>query len=494
VPFVVSPTTDRLCERDLCGDLVICRKPSRRLLSFVILAFLAVALLLILHPIDTRYQDLLQQGDGLAARAGRTAAAAVYKEAARLRPGDPEPYLRLAQLYLDWGRTDEALAALDEVERLGVGESDGVRLERLRVAVYIARADWLNVVQHARQLIALASDDLEARHALARAYVELREWNAARAEYEALLEDDPSDALAHERVGALLAGEDPAAIQHLFAAQTELADRLLAVLEKPGVMDDSAYANALLGRALFEAGEWALAARHFERALFFDPSYPDAHAYLGYALDRMGYPEEAWPHLWLAAALLPDSIVVHLFLGMHHEGLGDYPAARAEYEIAYDLDPTNPATCVAIGQTWVAEGRTVAAEIWLFEAVSLQPDDPALWEVLARFYLDRNITSEGRAISAAEKLLELSPGDAQAYDLRGWAAFQAGDYAAAQDYLPQAIALDPALASAHYHLGMLLDVQGNHQGAREEFVRAVDLDTTGELTPLVERAMEKMPA
>ena len=191
-----------------------------------------------------------------------------------------------------------------------------------------------------------------------------------------------------------------------------------------------------------------------------------------------------------AIGLAPDSVTARVLLGLHYDRLGDYAAARAEYEAAYDLDPENPALCVEIGQTWVAEGRYVAAEIWLQGAISLHPDDPALWEILARFYLDHAITVEGRGVEAAERFLELAPGNARAHDLRGWAAFQVGDYDTAQDGFLAAIALDPALAAAYYHLGVLRHAQGNPEEARDAFVRAVNLDTTGALVPLIERAVD----
>jgi len=462
--------------------------------TFATLTLLAVALVLILHPADTPYLDLMRRGNEHAARAERTAAVAAYQEAARWRPGDPTPYLRMAQVYLDWGRTDEALESIADAERLGADADD---LERPLVAAYTARADWTAVVEHSQRWLALASasadvvdaDEIAAvRHALARAYVELRQWDAARAEYETLLRTDPADSLAHERLGVLLLGDDPAAIQHLLAAETGLAARLLLSLQEPGVADDPAYASALLGRALLKEQEWALAVRQFERAISRSPNYPDAHAYLGHALDQMDYLDEAWFHLSRAAALAPDSAVIHTLLGLHYDRLGDTSTARAEYESAYDLGPDNPATCVEIGQTWAAEGRYVAAEIWLREAVSLRPDDPALWEALTRFYLNHNITADGRAVGASATLLELLPDDARAHDLRGWAALQVGDYSTAQDSLLRATALDPALASAHYHLGLLRVAQGEYQKAQETFIRALDMDTTGELIPLVERA------
>ena len=165
---------------------------------------------------------------------------------------------------------------------------------------------------------------------------------------------------------------------------------------------------------------------------------------------------------------------------------------RPAWNTAYDLDPANPATCVLIAQTWVAEGRYSVAEVWFTEAVALQPGELAYRKILARFYLDHNITLEGRSVAVAEELLALDSGDAEAYDLAGWAAFQNGDYATARDYLERAIDLDPTLASAYYHLGVLLDVQGI-DGHQEAFERAIDLDTTGEIVPLVERAMGKTP-
>jgi len=473
----------------------VTRKPDHRLLITIpALALLAAALVFTLRPADMTYLDLLRQGDEHTTRAERTAAVAAYQEAARLRPGDPAPHLRLAQVYLDWGRTDDALTAIAQGQRLGAEEADGsatltTSLERLWVAVYAARADWPAVVEHAQRLLVLAPADRAARHVLARAHVELQEWDVARVEYQALLRADPTDPVAHERLGTLLLGDDPAAIQHLFSARTDLADRLITAFGETGAVDDPSYASALLGRVLFGAQEWALAARQFERALSCNPDYPDAHAYLGHALDQMGRPDEAWPHLQQAATLAPDSPVAHIFLGLHHDRLGDTSAARAEYETAYDLDPTNPATCVEIGQAWAAEGRYVAAEIWLREAVSLQPDDPALWEVLARFYLDHNITTEERGVEATAEWVRLSPDDACAHDLQGWAAFQVGDYDTAESGFLRALSLDPALASAHYHLGRLWAAQGAHQKAQQEFIRALDLDTTGELVPLIERAM-----
>jgi Flp pilus assembly protein TadD len=454
--------------------------------AFWALALLVIALLLILHPPRSRYLELLYQGEKYAEKTERTAAVIAYQEAARRRPDEPLPRLRLAQVYLEWGRYGEALDALTLAERLGAEETS---VQRLRIALHTARTDWPAVIESAQEALTLVPDDQEAYHALARARLELREWEKARSVYRALLRDDPADTAAQEHLGILLLGNDPEAIQHLLAAQTELADQLIALFTEAQTVGDRAYTAAVLGRALIEAGESALAARQFEQALDHNADYAEAHAYLGHALYRMGHLDESGYHLQRAVTLAPDSAVAHTFLGLHHERLGDLAAARAEYEKAYDLDPQNPAICVEIGQSWAVEGRYTTAEIWLREAVSLKPNDPTFWEVLARFYLDHNITAEGRAIDVTTKLVELAPDSASAHDLRGWAAFQSGNYETAQKHLRLAIALNPSLASAHYHRGLLYRLRSETKKAHLAFIRALDLDTTGELAPLIKRAL-----
>lgn len=464
------------------------RNPLR--VTLPLLAILAAALLVILRPAAPEYPDLMRRGARHVEAAERTAAIATYRKAARLQPDDPLPRLRAAHVYLDWGRTDEALREIEQAERLG---ADDAALLRLRIEAHTALADWDAVAKHAQTLLNLAPDDMDAHHALARACVNRRKWDAARARYRTLLDLAPSDATAHERLGALLLGvDDAAAFQHLFAAETELAEQLLTALTEAqaDAPDEPAYADVLLGRALLEGDASALAARHFRRAVERRPDYAIAHAYLGHALDKLGAPDEAEAALERAVALAPDSATAHTLLGLHHEQRGDLAAARAEYETAYDLDPDNPAICVEIGQTWAAEGRYVPADTWLREAVSLQPNDPALWEVLARFYLNHNIKSTGQAVEATEALLKLAPESAVAHDLRGWAALQMDQYATAREHLTRALAIDPTLAAAHYHLGLLHKTEGKPDQAREAFIRARDLDTTGALTPLIERAMD----
>lgn len=469
------------------------RMSDHRFLRFATLAFLALGLVLILRPSDNEYVQVLGQAKAHAEALERTAAVEAYREAANVRPDSAAPYLFLARLYLGWGRTDEALGALEKAERL---EGGGIAVERLRVAIGVAGAEasvagrpaqWRGVASDARGLLALVPGDRDARHTLARAYLELREWEEAGSIYRELVRSDPTDRHARDRLGLLLVGDDPEALEHLRTAQTDLSQRVLEALAEAGAAADTAYRAARVGRVLIEREEWALAARQLELALSDRPTHAEAQALLGHALDQMGYREEAMDYLLDAVAGAPQSSVAHTLLGLHYVKSGDPVAARHHLETAYDLAPENPAICVEIGNSWAAEGRYVAAEIWFREAVSLRPEDPRLWEILARFYLEYGITSDERAVAATEELLKLVPNGASARDLRGWAALEAGEYDIAGEHLRRAIELDSGLASAYYHLGLLESRRGHPELAREAFTRAIDLDTEGRFISLVTR-------
>jgi len=467
----------------------------RSLATFAALALLVAGLLASLRSSNNEYGRQLYRARLHASKSERTAAVASYRKAARLRPEDPLPYLELTEVYLDWGRWDEARDAVLQAERLGAGMA---RVERLSVWAHARSAEtataerlahWKAVVEHGEQLLGLEPEDRAVSRLLARAYLELRQWSRARAVYEDLVLSDPTDEVVRERLGALLLGlgEDAAAVEQLGSAGTELSSQLLGSLGDGLGVDNAAYVHTRLGRILMEHHEWALAARHLERAVQTCPSYADARAYLGHALDKMGYRDEAESHLLKAVGLAPKTPVGYIFLGLHFDRWGDISAARAAYETAYDLQPDSAAVCAEIGQTWAAEGRYVAAEIWLREAVTLGPSDPTLWEALTSFYVNNSVVSDDRGLEAAERLLALAPDSARGHELRGWIAFQAGRYEDAERYLRRAIELDPQLASAYYHLGLLRSEQGKIKEAESAFRRAVDLDTTGSLAPLVER-------
>ena len=97
-----------------------------------------------------------------------------------------------------------------------------------------------------------------------------------------------------------------------------------------------------------------------------------------------------------------------------------------------------------------------------------------------------------------EEAVALAPSDARAHDLVGWAYQLAGRPADAETALRRALALDPALVSAHFHLGSLY-VRSHAADpamqalARLHLQRAADLDTLGYYRARAEMLLAGMP-
>jgi len=430
----------------------------------------------------------LRAGDVYAADGARTAAEGAFQQAAAVRPSDPTPHLRLARLYLDWNRPAEGLTAVAAAERLGAPVA---QVEALRTAFYAALRDWEKAVAHGEVALALNPADGATRRRVVEGDVTLGRLEEAKVHCHALLEADSADLQAHEWMGALLALSDPAAaLPHLEAAATPLASDLMKGLGE--CRDDPSYRLARVGQACLAYEEPALAALALERAVARSPAYADAHALLGEALGQLDRTQEALGHLETAVSLAPDSALARALLGLHHLSAGDLTAARPHLEVAYDMDPENPALSLYLAWVYAGLGQYGVAEVWLGEATRLAPEDPAVWEAVARFYLDRSLVEKQRGLEAALVLARLVPESAVARDLLGWAHFLSGRYAEAEEYLLEAAELNPALASAHYHLGEVYVSLGRVGEARAALTRALDTNTDAVLREEIEQALSRI--
>jgi tetratricopeptide (TPR) repeat protein len=434
---------------------------------------------------------------------------------------DPQPWRLLGDLFAEWGQPDDALYAYGQA--ISHGDDEAVADQSL-ARLYAIFQDDRQAREHWIRYLARRPFDREARLALAWTNVNLADWKGAAAELQRLLTDRSDDLFVHAWLGLLNIGPNPEqGIDHLqrAAENPELAAFITPVLsahEKSVASGDPAYRSALLGIALLELDAPAflktqaagpdllryslagaehaittLALRSFLAATHRNPAYADAYAYMGQAFDQLGWPGWARAALFRALEIAPQSPVVQTLLGLFWDRRGASALARHYYETAYLQDQRNPGLCLEISDTYAAEGNYTAAEVWLFYAVEIAPNDPLVWGALARFYLDFGIGVEQSGLTAARRLLDLSPNDARAHDLMGWAYFLAGEYDRAKASLTRALTIDPRLASAHFHLGRLLAHLGDYDSASEAYRRAANADTEGQLAEQLARAWMEMP-
>jgi tetratricopeptide (TPR) repeat protein len=475
------------------------------------------------EPTDVVAVATFRQGQEVRTGSARWQAEEAYREVIDRRPLDPQPWRELGDLYAASGRFDNALHAYSQARRRGDGAAT---LDRSLAQLHSNLGDSRRAARHWLTYLARRPHDRAARLALARAAIQGADWEHARTELERLLSDDPANPMIHTWLGLLLIGPEPeVGMSHLRqaakdAAIAEFLTPVFAAERMSSAIYDPAYRSALLGVSMlnldittlaqisegdsvgsdgaakidFRKVVTTLALRSLLTATDSSRGYADAYAYLGQAFDELGWANWAKVALQYALQLTPQSPVVQTLMGLYWDRHGASTLARHYYERAYSQDRNNVALCLEIAATYVTEGEYTAAEAWLLSAVDIAPNDPQVWKTIAHFYLDLGIDVKDSGFMAATKLLELAPNDAQAHDLMGWAYYLTEQDTLAGTSLHQALALNPMLASAHYHLGRLYARQGRHAEASEHLHRAADYDVEGRLAAQLERAWDDLPA
>jgi tetratricopeptide (TPR) repeat protein len=413
-----------------------------------------------------------------------TAAAGVYEQIAALSPGDPAPLLAMGEIFLAQHRW---LLAEDAFNRaLARAGDDPNALAGLAAACW-GKGDRQRAVRLWEAALAHKPD---VRVRLALAYLDLNRPGDAetllRATVAAQGQSPAADVTtAHLYLAMLQAADDRAGARRELitipddgpAASVAMRDYLLSALDGADKAGSPAKEAKVLGLALAQIDEWQLARAALERALALDPSDAETMAFLGHVEAQLGRP--ALAHLSAGVAARPDWPAGHHLLALYYLKQEVYGLAADELQTALRLDPGNRQARLDLARAEVGLGQYVTAEETLMEAVKAAPKDLATHLALVRFYADHAFRVSDRGLAAAKVAADLAPDNAEVHDLLGWMYFLAGDPQPARLHLQNALRLDPASASAAYHLGLLYNALGEKEAARFAFMRAVDLDSEG---------------
>jgi Flp pilus assembly protein TadD len=183
----------------------------------------------------------------------------------------------------------------------------------------------------------------------------------------------------------------------------------------------------------------------------------------------------AFENLQRAVSLDPNSVVVRTLRGLYYQRIGDERTALAEFQLAVQLSPQDPALYASLGDSYARSGDLIAALQAYQAAAALTPDEVSYWRRLAQFSAAHQVNVADVGVPAAQKTVVFSKDDASDLDLLGWLLVLSGRHPEAERQLLRALALDPQLASAHFHLGMLYLQTTEREQARAALLRARDL-------------------
>jgi tetratricopeptide (TPR) repeat protein len=295
------------------------------------------------------------------------------------------------------------------------------------------------------------------------------DWDNAIAGLSELLTKDPKRADAHNVLGLLL-GRKGAASSEVVAEFRE------AVRLRPDFAE--AYDN--LGLVLTQSGNDPEAIAAFREAIRIRPDYADAHANLGAVLTPTES-EEAIRELEKAIALAPELVKAQFNLA---EAYGSNPNHGPAKQIellrnVISAAPTFARGHQALGKALLQDGKMTEAITELQEAVRLDPQSGEshyqLGLALARAGRKDEGTTEvqkGRELSAADDRNQNANLDIN----EGRTALEQGELEQAATKFQHAIKLQPDSSDAHRYLGVVLEKQGDTQGASDAYRKALELN------------------
>ncbi len=242
-----------------------------------------------------------------------------------------------------------------------------------------------------------------------RAHTKEHRFDDAIRSYQQLLAIAPRDADALGHLGQLLAWAgryDEAIVRYReaiarrpddAALQSDLADALSwakRLDEAERLYEDVLarhpdYHEALKGmaRTRLLRGDAAGAAPVLERALRLYPRDADLHRDQARLLSQQGRLDEALGAAQAAVAIAPADLEARRLLAETQERRRDWPAAIAAWSVVTQLDPESASAQVALGRSYLAQGRLIPAREHAVLALRMSPSDEGAIQLTAA--LDR---------------------------------------------------------------------------------------------------------
>jgi tetratricopeptide (TPR) repeat protein len=309
-------------------------------------------------------------------------------------------------------------------------------VDTLSAAIRKDLGESLQTVSQSKRLSSVTTQSLEAlrQYSIATERALALQWEEAKVYLENALRIDPTFTAARASLGMMNVEQAAYGLPHF---DGEEGKRLLseAVKNVDGLTDREKY------------GILAFHARAVEKN-----------------------PERAIGYLKTLIALYPDDSVTHVNLGRTYVQMGRLPESLAEFEEAIRIDPRFVLAYANVGGTYLYQMGDVASALPVYQKIlQLDPGNGWAQDCLGWSYFAKNDLPQAQA--AFEKAVAANPqATLSRYRLAHTHRAQ-GHYQQAIETLQQIQKADPGETSVFYDTGVVYELMGDHQKARESFTR-----------------------
>jgi protein O-GlcNAc transferase len=244
-----------------------------------------------------------------------------------------------------------------------------------------------------------------------------------------------------------------------------LEELLLKVVGKERISTTTAVTDTLrLAIQEHRANHLKEAEQAYHQVLSMQANHPEALYGLGMLAQQQGQLQEAEQFLSTAVLEQADSVKAWFSLGNLYQVQGKLPQAEVAYQQAINLRPDAAPIYNNLGYTFQQQGKLTEAVTCYQKTLELQPNcieaDVNLGNIL---HQQGQLSNEKQAYYAQSNLK------------LGLARKNAKDLQTAAAYYEKAIALQPELWEAHYHLAVTLQAQGLMEEAVQSYQQTLTI-------------------
>ena len=367
--------------------------------------------------------------------------------------------LSLARQLLENDRPAEAEAQLD---RAIAQRHDLVEAYLLRAALRKTRGDLEGAITDYSSAIHLQPDYHEARFGRAQAYYERQRYDAARKDFQYLL--DRSGGITNKVFyrGGVQRGEFVA------SSATTLQSNM-----------KSDWLN-YLGLCYWHTEDYRLAEQCFTEAIEHTPQEPMGYVNLGLTYEARQDTLRAIRTYQRALAVAPSHRVAQRNLLSLARQQND--TTLEAQTLAYTADDLSYDSYFQRGLSYLRQDEYDSAVRHFTQALALEPHRSEA--LLQRGFAYEKMLRFSEALADYTTVVRLDPTVDKAYSNRGNIYFRQKEYERAVDDYNQALAIDPNNATVWLNRGLTHHYRGERETACRDLQRAVDLGSRAAAAPL----------
>ena len=373
-----------------------------------------------------------------------------FQHALRLVP-DAIPALQgAAQIEYDNGDP----AGIPHIERLLKLRPNDVTSHGMLAILEYQQGHCDAAVVHFEKAASLFASQVPALHAYGTCLVKLRQFDRAADVFKNSLALNPDDPRERQVLASV----------QLMAHRSEQA---IATLSPLLSATPDAATLELASAAYEDAHDTEKAVATLRQAILIDPK--DVKLYVDFAALAASHQsvQVGIDVVNDGINLQPKAAPLYFARGVLYVQLSDYDRAQADFEKAYELDPSQSLSAAAQGLTAVQQSNLPGALAGVREKLKRRPDDPVLLyleaDILAQEGAEPGSRDFVAALRSAKRAVALRPTLGPAHGVLAKLYLESGQYAQAAIHSRKALEVDPKDQASLYRLVQALRKAGKNE-------------------------------